>query len=74
MHNDVLARSVAMYTSFLVILIPEIVYQYKKQKITIIAEILIILIASTYFLTSLSESAIIPYKIQTSEIIFSRSQ
>lgn len=69
-YNEVWERSVQLYTSFLILLIPYVVYQYRKQKGIILVSLILVLLLIGYMCYYLKGYYIIPYEIQKNELIF----
>ena len=63
LYNDNLARAVQFYNVFLIIIIPEVIYQYNKQKAIIFVKLLIYLLLVMFMVYSLNNSKIIPYRL-----------
>lgn len=61
LYNDNLARALPLYSIFLVVLIPDVVDQYKDQRMTFIVEVGIYLLLTGFMYYSLSGSYIDPY-------------
>ena len=72
-YNEVWERSVQMYTSFLILLIPFVVNQYKKQKVVVLIDIIIVFSLVLYMINYLDGSEMIPYDVQEDELIFSNN-
>lgn len=62
MCNEVFARSMELYTVFLIILVPGLIYKYKNKKTQTITQIGVFILMFGYMIYSYSGSAIVPYK------------
>ena len=69
MYNDNFARVVQMYNTFLLITIPYVVKQYNNQKSIIFVKSLMVILLTSFFVYTTRESEIVPYKIETENII-----
>ena len=69
-YNEVWERSVQMYTPFLILLIPMVTEQYNKQKAIYLINFCVGTLLIGYMCYYLSNSCLIPYKLQTQNLIF----
>lgn len=69
-YNEVWERSVQMYSSFLILLIPYVINQYIKQKEIILVNVLIVGLLLAYMCSYLQGYYIVPYEMQRDNIIF----
>ena len=70
MYNDNFARVLQMYNVFLLITIPYVVRQYNNQKSIIFVKSLMVILLTSFFVYTTRKSEIVPYKIETENIIF----
>lgn len=70
-YNEVWERSMQLYNSFLIFLIPYVVYQYRGQKMTIFISFFIVCLLTGYMCYYLQKDKyLLPYQIQKINIIF----
>lgn len=70
-YNEVLGRSTQFFTTFLIILIPNVISIYENQKSVIIVKIVVILLL-TAFMLNYYQSRIVPYQIEPNIAIFDK--
>lgn len=64
MCNEVFARASELYTVFLIILIPGLIYTYKNSNTKLIANVVVFILMFGYMIYSLSSNnVLIPYKV-----------
>lgn len=63
MCNDVFARISELYTVFLIILIPGLIYTYKNKNTRLVAEICVFVLMFGFMIYSYSKSEIVPYRV-----------
>lgn len=72
LYNEVMARSVQMYTSLLILLIPNVINMYEKQKSFLIIKMAIVISLILYMNYDLKGSKVIPYSIQKDDFLIDR--
>lgn len=69
LYNDNFARIMQVFNVFLIISIPEVINQYKKQKSIMFVVVTMIVALILFYGYSLNDSVIVPYNIETGNFV-----